>query len=928
MRRSKKCTLFAVIAILFAFAATACSDPGAIVPDLTPDITGVLVSPGTASVEKGQQLNFIAAVTGNNASQTVIWSLYGERHTGTTINDEGRLTVSVNEAEVTLTVQAASTDDATQIGIAIVTVLPADPSVTTPPSLSATVGQILSELNLPNGWEWDNPEASVGSAGNRLHNATYNRPGNFLTVNRAITVNVTVPMKTSQLSAGGHSAVIINGALFTFGTNISGQIGNALSGAGLQERSPVHILPAVEWKHVTASSSHTHGIQADGSLWSWGSNASGELGLGDTVARNVPERVGLDYDWVMVSSVSTHAAAIRTDGSLWTWGSGANGRLGLGSTTAFNYPQRVGEDYDWRLVSAGGGHTVAIRADGTLWAWGLNSGANNTGVIGDGSAVDRHSPVQIGENTNWVYVSAGGVANMALRDDGSLWAWGRNGSGALGIGAALTDHRHTPVRVGTETWKHVSTSGSHTLAIRYDGSLWAWGNNTNNVLGDGSSTGNNQSTPVRIGNDYNWEYVSAGSGHSMAIRIDGTVWAWGSNWTGQLGDGSSIRNPPIPTRADTYTDWQLVILANGGGNHGGGIRSSTAAGPGALWTWGGNGNGRVGNGLIGTGHDDHVFDPFRIFDDLADWTHMSAGTAHTLAIRGGQLFAWGNPANGRLGNDSITGDVLTPTRIGTDSNWKQVAAGSEHSMAIRTDGTLWGWGHQNWGQLGNGLTAGNQTTPIQITIAGEDEHGGWEFVAAGTSFTIAIRNGQMFGWGLQSNGVIGNNSTAFAAQSTPVRIGIAYDDWTYVSTNDFHSMALRANGYLYAWGLGTFARLGFNHQNTVSSPTRVAADIGTGTWRHVSAGGSHTMAIHTDGSLWGWGNQGSGRLGNDVLSGNQVTPMRIGEDNNWAQVAAGASSSIALRTDNTRWGMGDNGQGRLGNGRVDRRFPGHVDLLP
>ena len=313
--------------------------------------------------------------------------------------------------------------------------------------------------------------------------------------------------------------------------------------------APVQVAVVYNWDYVSAGLSHTVAIRRDGSLLAWGNNAAGQSvnrsfgPVPNLSPFSSPTRVGRDNDWVFVSAGLVHTMAIRSDGTLWGWGDNQKDQIGVGSSNSRRTPTQVGGDTNWAFVSAGTSHTVAIRRDGSLWAW----GNNGSGQIGDNTTTSRRSPTRIGFEYNWASASAGMGHTVAIRTDGSLWIWGDNRAGQLGDGSIGT-LRVSPYRIGTATdWVHVSAGADHTVAIRANGSLWAWGNNTDGKTGLDSMEGTTNS-PTRIGMETDWVSASAGLATTVAARADGSVWAWGNNESGQVGDGSQGQNRAIPIR--------------------------------------------------------------------------------------------------------------------------------------------------------------------------------------------------------------------------------------------------------------------------------------------------------------------------------------------------------------------------------------------
>jgi alpha-tubulin suppressor-like RCC1 family protein len=319
-------------------------------------------------------------------------------------------------------------------------------------------------------------------------------------------------------------------------------------------------------------------------------------------------------------------------------------------------------------------HTVAIRSDGTLWAWGNNT----VGQLGNGTWDDSGQPVRVGTNTNWRVVSAGSFHTVALRDDGTLWAWGANSYGQLGIGVSSNTNR--PVQIGTDArWLTASAGHGHTLAVRDDGTLWAWGWNDDGALGT-STVISRTNAPVPVETDGAWKTVSAAMNgvHSLAVRKDGTLWAWGWNSSGRLGTGNSIATNR-PTQVGTEANWQAVAA---GGDHSAALRDD-----GSLWTWGSNSGGQLGNGTFGVETNQPVW-----VETNSTWRTVVAGAANVAGIRtDGTLWTWGANGRGQLGLGAAPA-ANRPMQVGTNANWQALAFGYSHVIALRDDGTLWTWG--------------------------------------------------------------------------------------------------------------------------------------------------------------------------------------------------------------------------------------------
>jgi len=280
-------------------------------------------------------------------------------------------------------------------------------------------------------------------------------------------------------------------------------------------------------------------VTESGELFVCGDNQNGQLGLGDTTNRTYPEEVKMiNSTWEQCAISDKHSLAIKSDGTLWSCGNNSFGQLGLGDTTNRLSHTQVGTGTNWVSVEASayginGGFSLAIKSDGTLWSWGNNS----FGQLGLGDTTNRTSPTQVGTGTNWVSVEAGVWHSLAIKSDGTLWSWGSNPYGQLGLGD--TTNRTSPTQVGTGTnWAILGKIlASSSLAIKSDGTLWLWGYNGFGQLGLGDTT--KRTSPTQVGTETNWVSGSIGIEHSLSVKSDGTLWSWGANSYGQFGDGTT-----------------------------------------------------------------------------------------------------------------------------------------------------------------------------------------------------------------------------------------------------------------------------------------------------------------------------------------------------------------------------------------------------
>jgi alpha-tubulin suppressor-like RCC1 family protein len=618
--------------------------------------------------------------------------------------------------------------------------------------------------------------------------------------------------------------------------------------------------------------------------------------------------------WKDIASKSDHVLAIHVDGTLWQWG--GNQLFYRGQKT----PTLLSSDTTWRQIASGTGFYASIKGDGTLWMWGDNS----FGQLGIGNTTNNWNPIQVGTATNWKDVSCGEGHTVALKTDGTLWAWGRNNYGQLSTGAGRTNSS-LPIQVGTDTnWKEISAGRYYTLSKKITNQLffigacygtqfsqpnlvttatdWAdfsastyvdYAIKQNGTLWKWVHTAASASGVTQVGTATNWSKVASSHGtsieeHALLIKMNGSLWAIGKNQFGQLGDGTLIEKT-LPVQIGTATDWSFVCA---------GLYSSFALKTNnSLWVWGMNQHTQFGNYK-----NKNVFQPVA---SPSSWktasTPISSFSGHTLAIRSnGTLWSWGQNNDGQLGIGTTYTHKVLPVQVGTAADWKQVTNGNFSSLALKENGTLWAWGRNTYGVLGTGTGSSNILTPFQVGLDTT-----WEYVSAGNEHVLAIKeNGTLWTWGRNNQGQLGIGS--IVDQATPVQIGTD-TTWLWVSAGLQFSTALKIDGTLWTWGSNSHGQLGrvgvTNIPGLVNSST---------SWKTIAAGGYHIVGIKQDSTLWAWGRNDYGQMGNNT-STNASTPFLISSTPEWLKIGTGLEHSLAIKTDSTLWIWGRNTNGQTGD---------------
>jgi alpha-tubulin suppressor-like RCC1 family protein len=790
----------------------------------------------------------------------------------------------------------------------------------------------------------------------------------------------------SKIASGGNHtlAIKMGGTFWSWGRNDYGQLGLGYSSpffSGIN--TPTQVGTGSEWSKITGGDYHSLALDANGTLWAWGSNPSGQLGLGDTINRNTPTQIGTDTNWFAISAKTSYNLALKTNLTMWVWGDG------------IKTPTQIGSDSDWIVVATGDNNSAALKENNTLWLWGFN----NYGQLGMGDNIYRGTPAQIGTTSDWSIFTTG-AHTLSLKTAGTLWAWGCNGYGQLGLGDVT--NRNTPTQIGTASdWSIVNGGGLYTISRKIDGTLWAWGYNRYGQLGLGDT--NNRNTPTQIVITTDWLSMTAGINHTIALKTNNTLWSWGYNLYSQLGRNYGSNLIPIPVSSNNSTDIPSSFVATAVSssqinlswtdncNTETGFRierkisvtnysllttvspdtvsySDNAVNLGWIYyyrisAYNDIGNTSYSNEAIAmpiiftpTNLSANVISPTQVNlvwsdnspdelgfkiersdnspDSYVQIDMIGSITSYYTAITAGNVYYYRVRAYNGLG-DSGYSDTIYVTQ-GMD--WSLVASGENHTIGIKTNGTIWSWGYNQYGQLGlgnSGSPTNDKNIPTQIGtnsdwfpqgVSGTNQ----SIIAAGAWHTIVRKsNNTLWAWGCNGDGELGLGD--FDNRTTPSQVG-SDSNWAEIDAGPWHTIARKTNGTLWSWGYNNVGQLGLGNSGSPANDKNVPTQIGTNSdWSVISAGGDaigddgyaeHSLAIKTTptggGTLWSWGYNKYGQLGlgnSGSPANDKNVPTQIGTASDWSNVTAGYFHTIAYKTNGTLWvwGFNDNGQLGLGN---------------
>jgi len=732
--------------------------------------------------------------------------------------------------------------------------------------------------------------------------------GNSGNINSNVPVQVSGIINIGEIAAGASHglAVSTTGIVYGWGQNSFGEVGDS---SITSRNSPVltNLIPN-NIIQLEAGNNFSLALSDIGEIWAWGYNVAGQLGDNSFTDAREPKKIPGNLAFVSIAAGKWHSSAITVDSKYWTWGYNDKGQLADGGYGSRAAPYNVSAITNAAAVGGGAAHHLLMLADSTIWG----VGEGEFGQIGNVAAGDSNTallkmtlscvpdPPCFTPVSN--FAASDSVLQVSFTDlsaGGSslLWDFGDGNT------SSATNPTHTYIGGASYNVCLIVTNscGADTLCdmitvscipaadftfsrsqldvdftdASFGATTWAWNfgdagtDNTQSPSHTYASAGSYTVTLIvtnGCGSDtveydlfvslnilagsIKYNVIAGGNNHSLVRCSDGSAWSMGSNIQKQLGDTNVVGsvNYPIP----------VLNLSNVASLESGGDFNLVLKDDGTVWTWGNNSFGQLGDGTSG-------FITSRSFAlqvvGLNDIIEVSGGNWHAMALGAdGIIYTWGYGSFGQMG-DGLSQNRFTPGVVPNLSDIVNIRTGFSHSVALRSDGTVWTWGLNTKKQLGDAALGFKSEVPIQVTGLTNVVQ-----IATGGDHSLARKeDGTVWAWGYNFFGQIGDSTSGFGSEAiTPVKVDFL-TNVIDISANLNHSMAVEDNGSVWTWGGNAQGQIGDSTTGFSNNRIQPVQVWNIGNIVAVSAAVSHSLALEDNGTVWGWGGNFSGQLGDSTI---------------------------------------------------------------
>lgn len=722
-----------------------------------------------------------------------------------------------------------------------------------------------------------------------------------------------------------------DGTVWTRGINEFGQLGD---GTNVTRNAWMKVPHLSDMIAVDLGEDFSLALSRDGEVWSWGNNEHGQLGHGDHTARFLPEKIEHAHLFTAIALGDRHALALDTEGNVWAWGENGQGQLGIGTNEDQYSPVNITALSDVDGIHAGGNFSAVV-SSGDVFTW----GANDDGQLGHGNTVASPVPVKVEDvsDVQLIDLSYNSVIVYTYDgEEGTVMGWGSNSSTKIRSGAGLTVQSPVVISSDVEPVAMVGAGDSFSILLLEDGSLYSWGSNIVGQLGFGDDSPSSAGSPTKATVMDNVINIGTGPSRTYAMRRDGSWWTWGANKNLMAFPGL-MDTLWLPYKLPEPKDGQVLIQAEVSGIitdeadqplEGVLVKATLAEGHtdalGEFSTYTGADGyyhlslppytyqifvvspGYMVEGIpsimFNSGENETFSFQLRTPDaSTVELPTMAASNSHSLMIINHKVYAAGGNWSAQLGYEKYSYAPFFKAVDDLPVSAVSVAAGHEHSLALMSDGTVWAWGWNDSGQLGNGTFAEQFTPPFQIEELNEVKA-----IVAGAYHSLALKDdGTVWAWGNNWDGQLGDDTWENSAVPTPVQ---GLSQVIAIASGDYHSFALKEDGTVWAWGSNWDGQLGVGHTSYVEGPVQLPLTQIV----QIEGGNGHTAAIDYQGRLWTWGSNTDGQLGYETAGSDQTSPQLVSALSNVKSISLGRDHSIALLSDGTVWGWGDTGNGQAG----------------